>query len=155
MHGTQVPSGLLYPRGTDGPAACPNVWKGFVHAQLITRLGFFELSVPQRRLKHVCESVLCLHRNSASQNRPRINNTRHNKWSFPTLTYLAFSAASSLWEKLFPPHQIFQFNLSLPTAIFIPNPRMHSEETWYLMWEYFSFTALPVNFLHEHLQTSY
>lgn len=140
--------------GTAGPAACPSVWKGFVHAQLITRLCFLELSVSQRRLKHVCESVLCLHRNSASQNRQRINNTRHNKWSFPTLTCLAFLAASSLWGKLFPPHQIC-YNLSLPRAIFNPNPRMQSDETGYRMWEHFSCIALPVIFLHGDLQTSH
>lgn len=139
--------------GTAGPTACPSVCKGFVHAQLITRLGFLELSVS---LSQAClwECIMST-QEFASRNRQRINNTRHNKWSFPTLTCLAFSAASSLWEKIFPSSPNFSFNLSLPTAIFNPNPCMHSDETGCLMWESFSCTALPVIFLHGHLQTSH
>lgn len=70
---------------------------------------------PRRRLKHVCERELSLHRNSTSQKRQRMNNTRHNKWTFPPPSILAFPAARSLKWIYFPCH-CSVFN-SFPPAI--------------------------------------
>lgn len=51
---------------------------------------------PSRRLKHICESAVSLHRNSTSHNRQRMNNTRYNKWSFPTPILLALPVQGHL-----------------------------------------------------------
>lgn len=40
------------------------------------------------------------HRNSASQNRLRIHNSRHNNWHFPTPKFLVFPAARSLLSEI-------------------------------------------------------
>lgn len=50
---------------------------------------------PNKSLKPVCQSLLSLCRYFTSQNRQRMDNTRHSKWSFPILTSLAFPAARS------------------------------------------------------------
>ena len=44
---------------------------------------------PSTRLKPACESLLSPHGNSTSQKGQRMSNTRHNKQSFPTPTFLA------------------------------------------------------------------
>lgn len=51
---------------------------------------------PSRRLKHICESAVSLHRNSTSHNRQRMNSTRYNKWSFPTPILLALPVQGHL-----------------------------------------------------------
>lgn len=123
--GTHQPQSIPVPTGTQGhrllqaqliPALCvcvrlclPHCIKGFMAVHFITRLCFyglwafgFSLSLSIRRPKSVCECVLSLHRNSTSEDRERMNNTRHSNWGFPTLAFLAFSAARSLeWIYLF------------------------------------------------------
>lgn len=46
--------------------------------------------------------VLSLHRNSTSPSRQEMNDTRHNKWIFSTLTFLVFPAARSHQAKTTP-----------------------------------------------------
>lgn len=70
---------------------------------------------------NVCESVLPLHRNSASPNRQRINNSRHNKWSFLTLKFLEFPPARSVVHIYCPPHHSSIFNHFLPILFWYAN----------------------------------
>lgn len=48
----------------------------------------------------------------------KTGNTRHNKWSFPILTFSAFPAARSLWLNIFSaPWKIFQFSPFSPSTM--------------------------------------
>lgn len=55
------------------------------------------------------------------QNRWRINNTRHNKWSFLTLKFLAFPLARPVVHIYCPPHHSSIFNHFLPILFYYAN----------------------------------
>lgn len=125
--GTQAPLRLGRPSGpcclpwsVQGPLTYTvyhhtvSFWEALEISELLISLN--------RQLKHVSESALSLHRNSASPTRQEINSIRHNKWSFPTLIFfrLKFSVAMPLEWIYHPLCHPSPFNPVLPT-IFIAN----------------------------------
>lgn len=78
-----------------GREALPAPTERTSHMQSLSQGCVFMISLSRsRRLKHVPESVLSLHRNS--QSTQMMNNTRHNKWSFPTLILSILSCKVTL-----------------------------------------------------------
>lgn len=98
---TEAPSGSVHPSshrhvGTQAPSA-------FVHMQFITRLCFYDLSPPGG-------SSSMSYRIPNSQKSHRMDNTRINKWSFPTPTFTSSKSCSLLATS-------FAFNPFLPTFL--------------------------------------
>lgn len=111
--------------------------------QFITSLCFYGISLPGGG-SGVPVNVLPLHKNSTSQNQQRMNSTRHNKWSFPTLPFLA---ARSLWGKTSPSlPNLLVLTLSsqyptykLPLSLLLNEGFWNEEEkmqSWHFIWDY-------------------